>query len=210
MAQARAYFLSYARADQAVVLPFAKGLQGAGLRVWIDQEEIRPSQHWDRTVEAAVRDCAGMLVMLSPRAAASANVLDEVSVALDDGKDVIPVLLEACRLPLRLSRMQFIDATGDLEAAIARCIAHIRGERAAPTDTSAAPGPARPAFPDADLAALAKALTFHLGPIAPRLVERLARAAANREILCRELAAHIPDESDRAAFLTAAARLRGA
>ena len=121
----KTYFLSYARTDAKVALQFADDLIAAGVSVWVDQYDIRPSQHWDQAVETAVRSCEGLVVILSPRSAASPNVADEVSVAINAGKDVIPILIEACTPPLRMTRMQFIDATSDRAGALRRCLAAI-------------------------------------------------------------------------------------
>src|SRR5215469_6304069 len=123
----KTYFLSYARADEAIALKFADDLIAAGVQVWVDQYDIRPSQHWDRAVEAAVRSCEGMTVVLSPRSAASAAVADEVSVAIDMKKELIPILIEPCVLPLRMTRMHFIDAARDYDSALRRCLAAILG-----------------------------------------------------------------------------------
>ena len=279
----KTYFLSYARADEGAALRFANDLMAGGVSVWVDQYDIRPSQHWDRAVEAAVRSCEGLIVVLSPRSVASPNVADEVSVAIDDKKDLIPILIEPCVLPLRMTRMQFIDATRDYEAALRRCLAAIAGNAptgrpapAAQTSSALAPevlaaaerrltgfigpiarvmvrqaaGRARseaelygdlagglptaeresflgwlheprspnrvvtpraapagppPASPEAltpqDLDSITRALTRHLGPIAPQLVSRERPNAASRADLCRRLGARIPTEKDRATFL---------
>src|ERR1700752_5353008 len=107
----KSYFLSYARLDEAIALRVANDLIAAGVSLWVDKYDIRPSQHWDRAVETAVRGCQGMIVILSPHAAASSNVADEVSIAIEDGKELIPILIAACTLPLRMTRMQYLDAT---------------------------------------------------------------------------------------------------
>jgi hypothetical protein len=59
-----------------------------------------------------------MLVVLSPAAVASNNVMDEVAFALDEGKTVIPVLREECRIPFRLRRVQYIDFKSDYPAGL--------------------------------------------------------------------------------------------
>jgi len=201
----KTYFLSYARADSAIALKLADDLKAAGAAVWVDQYDIHPSQHWDRAVEDAVRGCEGMIVVLSPRSTASPNVADEVSVAIDSGKMVIPVLVERCTLPLRMTRMQFIDATEDYDHALRRCVQEVTGAAAHPprTDIFAATAPATGLTED-ELRPIADALRGHLGPIAPTLVERENRKAASREDLCRRLGEHIASPKDRAAFLKAA------
>src|ERR1044071_5518453 len=75
------YFLSYARADAPFALRLADDLRASGVDLWIDQRDIAPSQRWDRAVEAALRDCAAVVAVLSPRAVASENVLDEIGCA---------------------------------------------------------------------------------------------------------------------------------
>ena len=114
------YFISYSRSDQAFALRFAQDLKTAGVDVWVDQLDIPIGQNWDRSVEAAVRDCEGFVIILSPRSAASEHVADEVACALEDHKHIIPILIEKCTIPMRLARLQFIDATSDYDNALAR------------------------------------------------------------------------------------------
>jgi hypothetical protein len=196
------YFLSYARADQTIALRFANDLIAAGIPVWVDQYDIHPSQHWDRAVETAVRGCAGLIVMLSPRSAASPNVADEISVALDDGKTIIPILVETCKPPLRMARMQFIDATGDYAAALAKCVATIR--RHSPTVYVETPQVAAAApkasLPDAVLSQAELRLTGIIGPVAGLLVRQAAGARDESE-LYQTLAKSIRDEDERKSFL---------
>jgi hypothetical protein len=197
------YFLSYARADQTIALRFANDLIAAGIPVWVDQYDIHPSQHWDRAVETAVRGCAGLIVMLSPRSAASPNVADEVSVALDDGKTIIPILVETCKPPLRMARMQFIDATRDYATALAKCLAAI-GHQAptayANSPNLAAPEPAKVSLPDAILNQAELRLTGIIGPVAGVLVRQAAGAADEAE-LYQALAKSIRNEGERKSFL---------
>ena len=195
------YFLSYARLDERVALRIADELIGAGVSVWVDQYDIRPSQHWDRAVETAVRGCDGMIVILSPRSADSPNVADEVSVAIDGGKNIIPILIEPCTLPLRMTRMQFIDATKDHDAALRRCLALVRAnepEAGAPQRESA---PEPTALPAEVLRDAERRLTSFMGPIAGVLVRQAAGRAASQADLYEALARSIANPIDRKSFL---------
>ncbi|HJP69712.1 MAG TPA: toll/interleukin-1 receptor domain-containing protein [Sphingomicrobium sp.] len=197
---AESYFLSYSRSDEQVALRFARDLRAAGIAMWVDQLDIRPSEHWDRAIERAVRECRGLVVILSPRSAASDNVADEISFAIDHGKSVLPVMIERCGLPLRITRMQLVDATGNYERALEQCLAALRG-------ISEAPQPATPAQPpmgsfDAELIADAKAqLTQILGPIASLLVDREALRASSPSELFSLLAEHVENAKDREQLL---------
>ncbi len=109
-------FLSYAREDAEFVLRLAKDLRAGGAGVWVDQLDIAPGQRWDRAVEDALAKCLQLVVILSPAAVESTNVMDEVSLALEDGKTVVPVLHSQCKVPFRLRRLQYVDLSLDYKA----------------------------------------------------------------------------------------------
>jgi hypothetical protein len=109
-------FLSYAREDAEFVLRLAKDLRMGGAGVWVDQLDIAPGQRWDRAVEDALAKCLQLVVILSPAAVESTNVMDEVSLALEDGKTVVPVLHRQCKIPFRLRRLQYVDLSLDYKA----------------------------------------------------------------------------------------------
>ena len=195
------YFLSYSRTDQEVALRFAKDLRAAGIAMWVDQLDIRPSEHWDRAIERAVRDCRGLLVVLSPRSIASDNVADEISFAIDNGKSVLPLMIERCALPLRITRMQVIDATANYERALEQCIDTLDGEGPLPSrGAQAAPAPKGISDPGVIAAAKAR-LTPLVGPIAAILVDKAAARASSTSELYDILAPRIEDQKDRERFV---------
>jgi len=207
----KSYFLSYARLDEPLALRVANDLIAAGVSLWVDKYDIRPSQHWDRAVETAVRGCRGLIVILSPRSAASPNVADEVAVAIEDGKEIIPILIEACTVPLRMTRMQYLDATVDFDEAVRRCLAVIRAED--PLVEPPSPPPAPHFAPDTAPPGLApevlrdaeRRLAAVMGPIARVLVQKAAATAASPAELYQALAAGVANPADRTAFLADAA-----
>jgi hypothetical protein len=194
------YFLSYSRSDERFALRLATDLRSRGVAMWIDQLDIRPSEHWDRAVERAVRSCRGLVVVLSPRSAESDNVADEISFAIDSGKKVLPVMIERCTMPLRITRMQVIDATGDYERALDRCFNELA------KDDEREPEPSRQssvgAALDQKVLTLAKErLAKLVGPIAAVLVSKASRQAGSVGELYALLADHIEAKSDRDSFL---------
>ncbi|MEK7729854.1 MAG: SUMF1/EgtB/PvdO family nonheme iron enzyme [candidate division KSB1 bacterium] len=119
-------FISYAREDKVFTLQLAKDLRAAGVAIWIDQLDIPLGARWDNAVQLALNDCAGMLVILSPSLISSENVKDEIALALDKGKPIVPVLHQKCEIPLRLRRMNYIDCTKDYPAALVMLIENLR------------------------------------------------------------------------------------
>jgi photosystem II stability/assembly factor-like uncharacterized protein len=108
-------FISYCRTDSEFALRLAEDLKESGAAVWLDQIDIIPGAPWDVAVENALNLCGCLLVILSPQAVASANVLDEVSFALRSEKRIIPVLYRECKIPLRLHRLQHLDFSRDYD-----------------------------------------------------------------------------------------------
>ena len=115
-------FLSYARDDAEFVLRLAKDLRTGGAGVWIDQLDIAPGQRWDRAVEDALAKCLELVVVLSPAAVESTNVMDEVSLALEDGKTVVPIIHRQCKIPFRLRRLQYVDLSLNYSAGLDRLL----------------------------------------------------------------------------------------
>jgi TIR domain len=115
-------FFSYAHEDAEFALSLAKDLRAGGAAVWIDRLDIKPGERWDRAVEDALAKCPQMLVILSPAAVESTNVMDEVSLALEEGKTVLPVIHRNCKVPFRLRRLQRVDLTLNYKAGLGRLL----------------------------------------------------------------------------------------
>jgi CheY-like chemotaxis protein len=120
-----AIFFSYARREGAFALRLASDLRNAGLKVWIDQLDILPGEHWDQSIESALKNCPAFLIILSPQSVQSQNVMDEVNYALVEAKKIIPIMHEACDPPFRLRRLQYIDFTMDYDAGLGACVKHL-------------------------------------------------------------------------------------
>ena len=201
-ALSQSYFLSYSRADETVAMRFATDLRERGIPMWVDQIDIRPSEHWDRAIERAVHECRGLVVILSPRSIESDNVADEISFAIDHKKSVLPVMIERCRLPLRITRMQVIDAIDSYERALEQCVDVLSGESSLRTPAAPAKG-----VEDAEAIAMAKArLTDILGPIAGILVDKAAARASTACELYTLLGEHISNPKDREHFVALAGK----
>ena len=123
-------FVSYSRTDSQFAVKLASDLRANGASVWLDQLDITAGARWDSAIEDALRRSARVIVLLSPKAVASQNVLDEVSFALDEGKTIVPVLVEACTIPMRLRRLQYVDFTPGYDTALGRLLVTLGVDRA--------------------------------------------------------------------------------
>jgi hypothetical protein len=152
-------FFSYSRDDSPFVTRLAADLKTAGINAWLDTRDIALGHEWDRAIETALAKIPRMILILSPSSAASRNVRDEISFAIDSGKEIFPVLYRTCELPLQVRRLQYVDFRDDYEAGRATLIAKLTGV-SAPASESALPARSRWPMFAAALGLLCIALLF--------------------------------------------------
>jgi TolB-like protein len=102
-------FLSYNREDQATARRFAEAFQLEGFDVWWDTT-LRAGEAYDEVTEAALNEAKAVVVLWSPRSAASRWVRAEATQA-DRNKTLVPVTIEACKRPIMFELTQTADLT---------------------------------------------------------------------------------------------------
>jgi WD40 repeat protein len=124
-------FVCYSREDEAFVVPLAQQLKQQGVAVWLDQWDISAEADWDKSIDQALRDCARLLIVLSPASVKSGEVRGELREALDLGKPILPVLYQPCEIPRQLRVIQFVDFSRPgvhKEEALEKLLSACRGE----------------------------------------------------------------------------------
>jgi hypothetical protein len=58
-------FICYTRADSEFVRRLAEDLRNSDADIWLDQWDVPPGQRWDRAIEAALKACGNVIVVLS-------------------------------------------------------------------------------------------------------------------------------------------------
>jgi len=117
-------FVNYARVDEPFVARLANSLIKQNIDVWLDRYRIEPAKSWARQIGEALDRCQVMLLVLSPASVASENVDDEWNYFLDNKRPVVVVRLKSCKVPYRISKLQYIDFEGkDFDLALARVAA---------------------------------------------------------------------------------------
>jgi hypothetical protein len=110
-------FLCHASEDDAAVYTLYTRLKASGIDPWLDDEALLPGQDWDFEIRNAVRETDAVLVCLSQRSVSKEGyVQKEILNVLDIAKEkpegtifVVPVHLEPCALPRRLSTWQAVS-----------------------------------------------------------------------------------------------------
>ncbi|WOD43825.1 toll/interleukin-1 receptor domain-containing protein [Hwangdonia lutea] len=115
---AETIFVSYSSKDRPFAIGLVKELQSLGVNVWIDQLGIGLGENWDDAIEEALEKSETLMLILSPTSVESPNVQDEVSIAINTKKKMVPILIEECKLPMRWQRRQYADLTNNPDKAI--------------------------------------------------------------------------------------------
>lgn len=105
-------FLCYAQNDQDRVQELYDRLLADGFDPWFDEENLLPGHESTYQITQAVRDADVFLACLSPHAISTTGHLNkQITIALDIADEqpqgrmfIIPVRLEPCAIPDRLSR----------------------------------------------------------------------------------------------------------
>jgi formylglycine-generating enzyme required for sulfatase activity len=84
-------FISYARQDAKQVDAIARMLREAGITVWLDRERILGGEYFGEAIVHGIAHSRVLLVMCSPSAFQSDNVLHEVALTWDYHRRYLPV-----------------------------------------------------------------------------------------------------------------------
>ena len=98
--EANAVFVSYARANQTVVLPLIDVAKRAGRKFWVDQQGgVSAGDGWAGEIVRAIRGAADVMVMCSKAAFESDHVKREIYLADRYKKRLVPVFIEQAEPP---------------------------------------------------------------------------------------------------------------
>lgn len=110
-------FLSYARADSALVQQVADRLAAAGIRVWLDKM-LQAGTNWMQEIERELSAADFVAFFISPHSVGSGWAKQELQIALhrqvsgEGGAVILPVILEDADVPPLLRQYQWIDLRG--------------------------------------------------------------------------------------------------
>ncbi len=125
------HFISYSVADAAdFVLKLCDALAAGPPQIpaWLDKRQLIPGRDWDEQLAEAIRACESLLfIMTRDSVEPTCTCTQEWTRALKYKKPIIPLRLHAnAELPFRLEPRQYIDFTGNFEAALAQLRTHLQ------------------------------------------------------------------------------------
>lgn len=92
-------FISYSHTDTSLVNPVVKLLRVNQSFVFQDHDTIKPGSKWQESLIEALADTNVVVIFWCGHAHHSEEVKKEWSMAMDKGKDIVPLLLDETPLP---------------------------------------------------------------------------------------------------------------
>lgn len=113
-------FLSYARSDMGAVENIRKMLMSSGSQIWMDIHDMVGGEDWERAIERAINDCEVFIAVLSENSVGRrgmvqkelGNALRKLDEMLPQDIYIVPVRLDQCPIPERLSHLHLIEWNG--------------------------------------------------------------------------------------------------
>ena len=96
-------FYSHAWADKAAILPIKADLDAAGFTGWIDEVELRGGGSLFAQIADGIGRADVIVVFLSSTYVSRENCRKELSLSVDFGKKILPVLLDGISWPIQSS-----------------------------------------------------------------------------------------------------------
>ncbi len=125
LAQDTAYVV-FAEADAALAEQLAEDLQKAGIATWL-HEAAPTNVHWAGGVHPALKECARLVVVLSPAAVTDAGVETVWKFFKEKGKRVVLAQVAAVEPPDALRRSPRFDFTGEYRSAFRQMVGALAG-----------------------------------------------------------------------------------
>jgi hypothetical protein len=128
-------FLAYVIEDLELVERLYEDFRAHGFDAWLDRKRLLPGQNWPRSIEQAISVSDLFVACFSERAVGKrGGFQSELRYALDcerrlplDEVFLIPVRLEECRVPARITReYQYVDLFPNWERGVQRIVAAMR------------------------------------------------------------------------------------
>ena len=110
-------FVCHSSGDKPAVRNLHRRLVADGIDVWLDEDKLDPGMDWQFEIAKAVREAHIVIACLSESAINKEGYVQrEIRFALDKADEqpegtifLIPLRLEACDVPERLSRWQYVN-----------------------------------------------------------------------------------------------------
>ena len=136
--------ISYSHKDQQYANMIVAILEQNGVKCWIDYRDAMPGIDYAGSIVRAIKSADYVVVILSGNSIASAQVLNEIHSAVNNGVIIIPFKIDEAQLndgfEYYLGKTHWLDAiTPPMEEHVYQLVHLIQGQKDLPRETFSAP-----------------------------------------------------------------------
>lgn len=134
-------FIAYAVEDMAVAEHLYEDFTARGFAPWMDRKKLMPGQNWPLRIREAIENADFFVACFSRNSVAKRGGFQaEVRIALEcasrvplDDVFLLPVRLDSCRVPARITReTQYLDLYPDWDTGFERLVRTMEKQRRRP------------------------------------------------------------------------------
>lgn len=114
-------FISYSRLDRDFAEKIYADLVKNNIEVWMDVN-IEAGSLWDDSIASEITQCEFFILIVSDSSISSDNVHDEITLARDECKIILPLIKEKCDIPYRLRRFNYVDFSNNYASGLSSLI----------------------------------------------------------------------------------------
>lgn len=122
MEQERFVFISYASKEMETASKVCKFLEDNGIRCWIAPRNVNAGSNYATQIVSAIKKCSLLVLLASENTNGSGHVSNEVSIAFDNKKSIIPFKIHDFEFTDEylyfLGRKHWIEAHGNINAGL--------------------------------------------------------------------------------------------
>lgn len=123
-------FISYSSKETEAAVKVCNYLEQNGIKCWMAPRNVLPGGNYPSQIVSAIRSCSALVLMASEKTNASGHVSNEISIAFDDKKTIIPFRLEEFQFTDEylyfLGRKHWINAYEDFNKGLVTLINTLR------------------------------------------------------------------------------------
>ncbi|MEE1087035.1 MAG: HD domain-containing protein [Schaedlerella sp.] len=119
-------FISYSSKEMEKATKVCKFLENNGISCWIAPRNVNPGQNYAPQIVTAIKNCGALVLLASRNTNQSAHVSNEVSLAFDNKKSIIPFKIEDFEFTDEylyfLGRKHWIEAHTDINLGLEKLL----------------------------------------------------------------------------------------
>ncbi len=119
-------FIRYAKQDKAFADQLSEQLRHAGVEIWRGAQAIQAGEDWGDAMRRAISEADAMILVTSRHSVASALILSEIDIALENEVAVLPAVIDFIKeMPKNLYGTSWLDFRRDPETAFQNLLQRI-------------------------------------------------------------------------------------